>query len=39
MEKSTFNIPKMDCAAEENLIRLQLEEVPCSLPPFMTRVK
>ena len=28
MEKSTFNIPKMDCAAEENLIRLQLEEVP-----------
>ena len=28
MEKSTFNIPKMDCAAEENLIRLQLEEMP-----------
>ena len=28
MEKSTFNIPKMDCAAEENLIRIQLEEVP-----------
>ena len=28
MEKSTFYIPKMDCTAEENLIRLQLEEVP-----------
>lgn len=28
MIKSTFNIPKMDCPSEENLIRLKLEDLP-----------
>lgn len=27
MEKSTFNIPKMDCPSEENLIRMKLDGV------------
>lgn len=27
LEKTTFVIPKMDCAAEENLIRLKLNEI------------
>lgn len=28
MKKTVFNIPKMDCASEENLIRLALDDVP-----------
>lgn len=28
MNKTVFNIPKMDCPSEERLIRLRLEEVP-----------
>jgi Co/Zn/Cd efflux system component len=28
MKKSVFNIPKMDCAAEEQLIRMKLEGTP-----------
>ena len=25
MEKSLFQVPRMDCAAEENLVRMQLD--------------
>lgn len=29
MEKSTFEIPKMDCPSEENLIRMKLDGLAC----------
>ncbi|HNN69546.1 MAG TPA: heavy metal-associated domain-containing protein, partial [Saprospiraceae bacterium] len=27
MEKSVFSIPKMDCASEENMVRMKLDDV------------
>lgn len=33
MDRSLFSVPKMDCAAEESLIRMQLDDIDavCSL--------
>jgi len=28
LHRSTFDVPKMDCPSEENLIRMALREVP-----------
>lgn len=28
MQKTSFEIPKMDCPSEENLIRMKLNDIP-----------